>query len=202
MPDVSFLPAMTRRRLSMATRIALRVAHDCRQNDDIGSAVFCSRHGECERTLGIYGALSKSNPMSPTQFSQSVHNTAAGVYSIEDDLHVNFCSMAAGEVTAEQGFIEAWTLIQSGSGPVLWVMSDAKLKPPYAEFEMVPELSFGVAMLLEKASAGSGLTLTQVEKPPERENSAGTDNVVALLLGQPQLALSPGNGWQWTLENG
>lgn len=207
-PDISFIPAMTRRRLSPATRIALKVAHDCLQNDVIGGGVFCSRHGECQRTLGIYKSLAQGNSMSPTQFSQSVHNTAAGVFSIENDLQNNFCSIAAGPNSGEQGFIEAVGLVKAGLGPVLWVMSDAVLDAPYSQYCKVPELPFGIAMLLGDFPEGDRVSLSKesslagldnLDDKYDTDDLRGTDNLLALLSGKEPLALTGSNGWRWSL---
>lgn len=197
-PDVSFVPAITRRRLSPATKIALKVAQDCVQGEKISSAVFCSRHGECQRTLGIYQSMASGAQVSPMQFSQSVHNTAAGVFSIENKLNVNCCSIAAGPASGEHGFIEAAGLLKSGMGPVLWVMADSQLNEPYSVYCQVPELPFGIAMLLEEGSGGEVLSLNKSHKTISAQPITGTDNLLALLFGNEQLSLSGSNGWRWS----
>ena len=44
--------------------------------------VFISRHGETPRTLDILSDLASEQPLSPTQFSLSVHNAVIGLWSI------------------------------------------------------------------------------------------------------------------------
>ena len=50
LPDIAFVDASLRRRLSLFARMALKVAHDC-AGDRIGvRIVFASRHGDLGRT--------------------------------------------------------------------------------------------------------------------------------------------------------
>ena len=206
-PELNFVPALVRRRLSLVSKMSLNVAQRCLSNETIGSAVFCSRHGECQRTLGIFGSMAQGNTISPTQFSQSVHNTAAGVFSIERQITKNFCSIAAGPASGEQGFIEAFGLVKAGQGPVLWVMADSRLQRPYVDYCKVPEFPFALAMLVGEFGGSPSLRLQQVsqhysETSPVDGSLMGTDNLLSLLTNQTQLALSRCNGWSWSWQHG
>lgn len=196
--NVDFIKPMARRRLSGMSRIAMRVAHDCLGDHHIDAAVFCSRHGECVRTLGIYGSIASGEAVSPTQFSQSVHNTAAGVFSIERNLRVPVSAIAAGSASLEHGFIEAWSQIQCGAESVLLVMSDERLDEPFSRYVSLPRFPFGLALLLTPKSKGFRLVLESVESG---EVKSGTDNLLALLTGHEQLALEGSNGWCWRLDD-
>ena len=81
-PDVSFLPAMQRRRLSRLARMAFSVGWPLAEGLQDLPLVFISRHGETPRTLDILSDLANEQPLSPTQFSLSVHNAVIGLWSI------------------------------------------------------------------------------------------------------------------------
>ncbi|WP_240999111.1 beta-ketoacyl synthase chain length factor, partial [Pseudomonas viridiflava] len=72
-PDVSFLPAMQRRRLGRMARMAFAVGWPLSEDHERMPLVFVSRHGETPRTFEILRDLAADEPMSPTQFSLSVH---------------------------------------------------------------------------------------------------------------------------------
>ena len=82
-PDVSFLPALQRRRLSRLARMAFHVAWPLADAAGPLPLVFASRHGETPRTLAILSDLAHDEPLSPTQFSLSVHNAIIGLWSIQ-----------------------------------------------------------------------------------------------------------------------
>lgn len=198
--DVGFIKPLVRRRLSAASRIALRVAQDCLGAETTDAAVFCSRHGECVRTLDIYRSIATGTGVSPMQFSQSVHNTAAGVFSIERGLEIPMTALAAGHASVEAGFVEAWSQLSGGLSSVLLVMADEHLCAPYAASTNEPQLPFGLALLLEAQGNGPALVLEPTKA--KGRVTGGTDNLLALLTGQPALQLDADNGWRWQLHEG
>lgn len=200
-PDTSFLSPAVRRRLSVNSRLAINVAQACIDGEQVSSGVFCSRHGECKRTLTIFEAVAGDAPVSPIQFSQSVHNVASGLFSTERQLQVPFASIAAGPASGEQGFIEAAAQIACGQESVLWVMADDRQAPPFKSFAPVPEFPFAVAMLLGRFPDYPLLTL---ERQPAKEVSrseSGTDNLLALLTGQDHFRIREDTGWRWTWQH-
>src|SRR5690606_5860730 len=76
-PDISFVPSLLRRRLSILSAGAMHVANTALQDERDIPVVFASRHGELGRTAAILEALAACEAPSPTAFSLSVHNTAA-----------------------------------------------------------------------------------------------------------------------------
>lgn len=134
-PDVSFVPAMLRRRLSSLSRMVFNVAARCLDGDSSPDAyVFCSRYGEYERTFGILSDLARREAVSPAAFSHSVHNTSASLFSIDREDPAAFTALAAGAATLETAFIESWSLLQSQEASrVLLVYHDEPLPPLYDE---------------------------------------------------------------------
>jgi hypothetical protein len=94
--------------------------------------VFGSRHGELVRTRKLLTAIADNEVLSPTAFSQSVHNTSAGLYSIIAGTHAPSSSLASGASTFASAWIEAeGFLAEYPAGKVLIVDCDDTLPVQY-----------------------------------------------------------------------
>jgi hypothetical protein len=82
LPDVSYLPSLLRRRLDRSGRMAMSTAWPCAEGLDSVQSVFACRHGALGRTVELLTNLSREEPLSPTSFSLSVHNSTLGLFSI------------------------------------------------------------------------------------------------------------------------
>ncbi len=82
--DVSFLPALLRRRCGPLARIMLNAAFHCCDEADRrrAASVFASRHGNINESIEMLEQLAREQNLSPTRFSHSVHNAQAGLFSI------------------------------------------------------------------------------------------------------------------------
>jgi hypothetical protein len=68
--------------------------------------VFISRHGETPRTFDILSDLANDQPLSPTQFSLSVHNAMIGLWSIMRGETSEMTALAAAGDGLEHGMLE------------------------------------------------------------------------------------------------
>lgn len=76
------IPPMQRRRLSPLAKLALNSALNLLQYHQVDYIVWASQFGDEEKTLNILKDILQGELPSPTQFSTSVHNAVAGLYSI------------------------------------------------------------------------------------------------------------------------
>ena len=76
------LPMMTARRLNSGSRLAVDLGLMMLRKHRIDAVVYSSRHGELERNFRILQALAAEQPVSPTDFAMSVHNSAVGNLTI------------------------------------------------------------------------------------------------------------------------
>ena len=171
-PDVSFLPAMQRRRCDTLSRMMLAAANACCPEADRAEAlsVFASRHGSFGTTVQMLESLARDEPLSPTKFSHSVHNTQAGLFSIWSGNQQVAQSLASRNETFEQGFLEAVCLLaRAGDRPVLFVTGDEALPEPVSHLSEDPDPPYAVALLL-RPEAGPGdvveLDLDARHEPP------------------------------------
>ncbi len=204
-PDVSFVKPIVRRRLSRLSRMSLEVAEGCRVNETAPFYVFCSRFGECTRTLEALNGLVRGEPISPTVFSQSVHNTSAGHYTINNKDQAPTTTVAAAEATLEAGFLEAWTALESGKASrVLVVYHDEPLAEPFKKPAPVLDIPLAAAFVIGLPKPGDRLSLSW--KPcsdPQPEKHALAEHpvlsVLRLVMGGPERVRVPTRrlSWEW-----
>jgi len=126
--DASVLAPMVRRRTSMATRVAISAASRACTAAGIGQklpAIFVSSVGEMQVTDKLCRAITKQEyPLSPTLFHNSVHNTAAGYWSIATGSMAAMQAMGALDDGFALALLEAWCQLQTVTEQVLLVVYD------------------------------------------------------------------------------
>jgi hypothetical protein len=147
-PDVDFLPALQRRRLSRLARMAFHVAWPLADAAGPLPLVFASRHGETPRTLAILSDLAHDEPLSPTQFSLSVHNAIIGLWSIQRGDTSEMTALAAEGDGLEQALLEAATLLGEGAPGVLLIVAEEAPPELYTPFIDDVPFPYAVALLL------------------------------------------------------
>lgn len=147
-PDVSFLPALQRRRLSRLARMVFQVGWPLAEGHSELPLVYISRHGETPRSLSILQDLAATEPLSPTQFSLSVHNAIIGQWSILRADTSEMTALAGEGDGLEMGMLEAATLLAEGAPAVLLMIGEEAQPALYAPFiEDVP-FPYALALLL------------------------------------------------------
>ena len=121
------------------------------------ASVFASRHGSFTTTVAMLEKLARDEPLSPTQFSHSVHNTQAGLFSIWAGNQGIAQSLASRSETFEHGFLESVCLLARSRGrPVLFVTGDEALPEPVAGLSDDPGPPYAMALLLAQAGQDDG----------------------------------------------
>lgn len=157
------VPPAVHRRASRLSRLALEAALSVAQDQNLDYGVFASRHGEIEHTLGLMEAISKNEELSPMAFSQSVHNVAAGLFTIIQNSHTKVTSICAGPETFDMALLEAYSFLKSNPlAQILVVYFDQKLPDHYQKDVSEPTFDFALALLL---SQGETSAEAQVEEP-------------------------------------
>ncbi len=208
-PDVNFVASLQRRRLSDVSRMAFSVAARCLDEvEPRPGLVFCSRYGEYPRSFEILAGLARQEPVSPTAFSMSVHNTAASQFSMHRQDRSPCTALAAGEATLETAFVEAWSQIAGrAGGSMIVVYHDQPLPALYRDQETSVTDSLALGMLLSlPASGGAGRTLRLTWRPSRRQapaaRAAGNPVLAVirlLLLGGSPVTQDTGRlVWTWT----
>jgi hypothetical protein len=203
-PDVSFLPALQRRRCDSLARAMLYVAHECCPDEDIASVptVFASRHGPIATTVTLLRDLAEQRPVSPTRFSHSVHNTPAGLFSIWSGNRQPSASVSARQESFVQGYVEALCMLhRSATGRVLFVTGDEALPDELAALHDECPGGYAVALLLARDEADAALRLDRRPDPAGQPLSRAWPDALEFvrwwLSDEPTLAIARG-GILWT----
>ncbi|MEK8078684.1 beta-ketoacyl synthase chain length factor [Pseudomonas sp. XK-1] len=184
-PDVGFLPAMQRRRLSRLARMAFHVAWPLAEAQGPMPMVFACRHGETPRTLAILTDLAHGEPLSPTQFSLSVHNAIIGLWSIQRGDTSEMTALAAAGDGLEHAVLEACGLLAEGAPAVLLVICEETPPALYAPYLDDVPFPYAIALLL---TAGSDWQLQlRSATGPASEWPHAINLVRALCSGQTSL---------------
>jgi Beta-ketoacyl synthase, N-terminal domain len=169
-PDVSFLPALLRRRLDRAGRMALHVAWRCAEGHTGLPLVFASRHGSLSRTMELLECLARNEPLSPAAFSLSVHNSSAGLFSIARADRSPATALAAGPRTLMAALLEGAGMLTDGAVAVLVVYADETPPPEYRVYVETDTPVFALGLLLTapdgnqplcQLSPGRGIAMRQ-----------------------------------------
>jgi len=197
-PDVSFLPAMQRRRLSRLARMAFHVGWPLAEGQGSLPLVFVSRHGETPRTFELLSDLAAEQPLSPTQFSLSVHNAVIGLWSILRGETSEMTALAAAGDGLENGIIEAAALLAEGAPAVMLIIAEEQ--PPTAYTAWIDDVPFPYAVgLLLTAGSDWTLQLHPHTTAAEQRPWPNALNLVRQLLnGQPSWQhLWKNRAWNW-----
>ncbi|WP_299795067.1 beta-ketoacyl synthase chain length factor [uncultured Shewanella sp.] len=183
-PKLTQVPAMQRRRYSALTKMQLEVAFQCDAPQQCRT-IFSSRHGELSRTLGLLDNIVEREPLSPTAFSQSVHNTASGIYTILKGNRAASTSIAAGEETLYQALIEAYAQLKQDPTPLLLVFGDEPVPEVYSQFTDESELPVAMGFLLTLPTQGAQGAKLTIDGSPSTRNLSYGELLHALATKQP-----------------
>jgi hypothetical protein len=90
---------MTRRRLTKAAKMCVELLNSVEQFE--GGRIICgSAFGELETTANILNAIKDEQPLSPTDFQNSVYNTAVSYLSILYHNQNEILTLSCGDKTA------------------------------------------------------------------------------------------------------
>lgn len=104
--DLSFIPMMTRRKLSPLAKCAFSTIYNCYEGGEI-NLVFASRYGEFDKLKKLIEQYVNENEVSPITFSSSVHNAAIGTFSLLNNIKSKYNAVSAGENSLSNGLLEA-----------------------------------------------------------------------------------------------
>ena len=145
LPDVSFVPPMMRRRMTRLEKIAIGLAGRIAPQTQNYTVVFASRFGEWEQTIQLIRQFHSDKEMSPAGFSNSVHNAAAGAFSLLTKNTNTYTSIAAGDNTLEMAVLKALT----SDGDVMVVFAGEHSPEIYNSVLKEPQNAFGLAVMLK-----------------------------------------------------
>lgn len=166
-PASEYLPAAERRRVGIAVKLALAAATDALISGIYKAAdlpsVFSSSGGDGDNCHSICEALaSQDRLISPTKFTNSVHNAPSGYWGIALNAKPASTSLCAFDGSFSAGFLEACTLAITAQQPVLLVAYDTPYPEPLRSLRPIAD-SFGVAMVISPNVSTASLSNVRVK---------------------------------------
>lgn len=197
-PPGGNIPPMQRRRMSRLARMALSCALDVAGDGRIDYSIFCSQHGEVVRTRDILSSISDGVEISPTAFSQSVHNTSSGLFTILTKSNHASTSIASGANSFAHAWIEAESYLAAHPAhKVLLVDFDEVLPVEYQPYSEQVQCDHAMALLLS-APADGGISISRGKVAPDNFLPQGPQFLAWLEAGADSLSLgADGQGWRW-----
>jgi hypothetical protein len=200
LPTPGGLPPAERRRLGQVVKLALGVGLQATSKAGVDPAtlpsVFASSGADGTNCHEICQALSLDERLiSPTRFHNSVHNAAAGYWSIATGSRAASNAVCAFDASFAAGLLEAVTQVVVDHTRVLLVAYDAQYPPPLYVKRPIPE-AFGVAFVLapvavpRPSDAALGrLLLSFSDSPADRMGDAALESLRASIPAARSLPL-------------
>lgn len=152
--NVSFLPAMQRRRLSPLAKAAFATTYPLIGNRDL-PLLCCSVHGEAERTYSLLSDVAAGESLSPTAFGLSVHNAIAGQLSILCGIQSPALALAGGDLPLQAGFLEAAGMLAEGVPELVLLFCEEPLPELYRSSARSPRHICATALALRSPVSGT-----------------------------------------------
>ena len=134
-PPPEGLASAERRRVPQSVKIALAAAHQVFAQTSVRAqdtqTVFASSGGDGKNCHDLCEALAQADPfLSPTRFTNSVHNAAAGYWGIATGSMQASASICAHDASFAAGFLEAATMVVTDLEPVGLIAYDVPYPAP------------------------------------------------------------------------
>ncbi len=167
-PNFAMIEGRLRRFTSLVTQMHLDVAGEALRSANVAASevvsVFASSWGEITTAETIMRSIFDDGSVSAARFTQSVHNTPSGIFSIAANNHRPSSTIAAGLQTCAMGFLEALTLQKDEGGDVLLTLADEEI-PSVFRAEVRPSLA--VAFVLSEKSEGAHAKVSLIPAPKD-----------------------------------
>lgn len=185
------LPPNERRRATEVVRLAFGACEDAMGGRRAEAAklasVFAASGGDFKVNDQLCRVLASDlRQVSPTQFHNSVHNAAAGYWSIATRSMAPSVSLSAYDYSVAAGLVEAAGLVTQESWPTLLALYDNSVGWPMRGARNV-EQAFSAALWLtpERSAASLARINIGLQDSQHSETSAAVAALETLRLGNP-----------------
>lgn len=191
-PAPALLAPTERRRAPDTVAIALEVASRACESAGVAPAelpsVFASTHGDLAISDHMCATLATSPTLiSPIKFHNSVHNAAAGYWSIGTGSVAPYTAISAFEHTFGAGLLEAAVQAACAQQPVLYVAFDIEAKGALATVAQSRGL-FAVALVLSPADGRSARRMAMQMRSVDAVSLTPSRSPAAALVADNALA--------------
>lgn len=194
-PSPQLLAPNERRRapetVAVALEVALAACIAAGRDPATLSSVFASTHGDLAITDYMCQTLvSDPHSLSPTRFHNSVHNAAAGYWTIGAGAMAPATAISAYDASFAQGLLEALAQLATGTEAVLLVGYDSASAGPLAQVSRSEGLLGGALLLV--ADPQPGMPRLRASVQHAQDNPVENDGALArLAAGNAMLPMLP-----------
>jgi hypothetical protein len=191
----ALLPPNERRRATPTVRIAFQAAEDALQSSSIPAAELATVFASSDADLNIIHRISLAltqtpRLVSPTDFHNSVHNAAAGYWSIAVGARAASTTISAYDYSFAAGLAEACLLVAIERRHVLLVAFD--LPPPQPLLAKRPiGCVAGIALVLTHSQTTRSMAQLRCGQTRETPTPASTPALEELRRSNPATAAVP-----------
>jgi len=189
LPAPTMLPAAERRRTGRVVKLALGVALEATAaaGADVTQlpSVFSSSGSDGYICHELCESLAQPvREVSPTRFSNSVHNAPAGYWSIATGAMTEANVLCAFDASFAAGLLDAIAQVTADRRAVLLVAYDTEYPPPLHAKRPIPD-AFGIALVLSPALAPQSLARLEVTLTEEAFDTMRQPQLEALRASIP-----------------
>jgi len=195
LPMPPLLAAAERRRTGRVVKLALAVALEAATRAGAEPAelasVFSSSGGDGHNCHEMCQALAlETREMSPTRFSNSVHNAAAGYWSIATGSKRESTVLCAHDASFCAGLLEALAEVAVDGQSLLLVAYDVEYPDPLRAKRPIPD-AFGAALVLTPQRESGSLARIEASLGCEPADSLADPKLEALRVSTPAARCLP-----------
>ncbi|MBN8947850.1 MAG: beta-ketoacyl synthase chain length factor [Rhodanobacter sp.] len=188
-PTAATLPPNERRRAPASVLLAIEAAGQAVAMSGCDAAtlacVFASSHGDQTITDYMCATLAHAPAeLSPIRFHNSVHNAAAGYWTIATGCHAPSTAIAAQAASFGAGLLEAASQVLTEQRAVLLVCSDGAGSWPLAEVTDCDQ-PFACALVLAPAAGAATLARLDLQLAPPQPDDALPEPLAGWCRGNP-----------------
>jgi hypothetical protein len=193
----TLLPAAERRRAGVPVKLALAAGLEAIVAARLDAAdvatVFASSSGDCDNVHAMCESLAtRERQVSPTRFHNSVHNAAAGYWSIATQCRAPSTSVCCHDSSFAAGLLDAASQVAVDGNPVVLIVYDHPYPAPLGTARPIGA-TFGAALVLAPHASPGAIALVEIEFEPQQARATRMEDagLEALRIAAPAARCLP-----------
>jgi hypothetical protein len=191
------LPAVERRRAGMPVRLALAAGLEAIEAAGRDAAtlptIFTSSSGDCDNVHAMCESLATpERQVSPTRFHNSVHNAAAGYWSIATQCRAPSTSLCCHDASFGAGLLDAAAQVAVERAAVALIAYDHPYPAPLGVARPI-SAAFGAALVLAPQAGANAIAVLDIGLEPRQAAATRMpdEELEALRAGVPAARCLP-----------
>jgi hypothetical protein len=187
-----------RRRVGQLVKLALNVASEAAKASGYGAdqlaSVFASSGGDGDNCHNLCEALAGDRLISPTRFTNCVHNAPSGYWGILAQARAPSTTLCAFDASFAAGLLEAAVQACASQAPVLLVSYESAYPEPLLQTRPVSD-AFGAGLVLSPKQGPHSLACLQLSLSDEPTSTLAHAELEAMRKAIPAARSLPLLQW-------